>query len=152
MINRQSLAVLVLSAAGLVGIALSEGYTAKAIIPIPGDVPTIGFGSTEGVKMGDTTTPAKALERALRDVQKFEGALKQCVAMPLTQYEYDAYVELAYNIGSGNFCKSTLVTKLNSGDYEGACKEILRWNRSNGRVIDGLSIRRQREYKKCIGE
>lgn len=152
MIDRTKIAALVLSATGLVTIALSEGYTDRAVIPVPGDVPTIGFGTTDGVKLGDTTTPPKALARALRDVQQFEGALKQCVTVPLAQYEFDAYVALSYNVGSRNFCSSTLVHKLNSGDYEGACREILRWNRAGGRVVDGLTARRKREYQQCIGE
>jgi lysozyme len=135
-----------------VGIALSEGYSDRAIVPVPGDVPTIGFGTTEGVKMGDAITPPKALERALRDVQKFEGALKRCVQVPLAQYEYDAYISLSYNIGSGAFCGSTLVRKLNAQDYEGACREILRWDRFKGEPLAGLTKRRQREYRQCIGE
>ena len=74
---RTALAALTLSAAALVGLVMQEGYTDRAVIPVKGDVPTIGFGTTGGVKMGDTITPPKALARALTDVQKFEGALKQ---------------------------------------------------------------------------
>lgn len=150
--ERIKASVLSLSAAALVAIALSEGYRDTTYIPIDGDKYTIGFGSTEGVKLGDTTTPPKALARALRDVQQFEGALKKCVTVPLAQHEYDAFVMLAYNIGSRNFCESTLVRKLNSGDYEGACREILRWNRAGGRVVEGLTARRKREYQRCTGD
>lgn len=117
-------AALSLSAAGLVGLVNHEGYTDKAIIPVPGDVPTIGFGTTDGVQMGDRTTPPEALKRALRDVNKFEGALKRCVTVPLAQNEYDAYVQLSYNIGERAFCTSTLVRVLNAGDYAGACRRI----------------------------
>jgi lysozyme len=149
--DRTKIAALTLSALALVGIVSHEGYNDDAYIPIPGDVPTIGFGTTEGVKMGDKTTPIKALKQAMRDVQRFEGAVKQCVKVPLYQYEYDAYISLSYNIGSGNFCRSTLVKKLNAQDYEGACKEILRWDRAQGRVVRGLTLRRQEEYKQCTG-
>ncbi len=151
---------LALSAAALVGIATHEGYTDKAIIPVPGDVPTIGFGTTEGVKLGDRITPPKALARALADVQKFEGALKQCVSVPLHQYEYDAFVSLAYNVGPTAFCGSTLVRKLNAGDYPGACGEILRWRYYQGRdcalavnqkLCGGLWARRQHEARQCAG-
>jgi lysozyme len=144
-------AALTLSAAGLVGLVSHEGYSDNAIIPVPGDVPTIGFGTTEGVKLGDTITPPKALSRALSDAQKYEGAIKQCVSVPLHQYEYDAYTSLAYNIGPGAFCGSTLVRKANAEDYPGACREILRWDRAGGRVLRGLTIRRQAEYQQCIG-
>lgn len=133
---RQLLAVLTLSAAGLIGIVAREGYSDKAYPdPVHGTaVPTIGFGTTGGVRMGDTTTPVPALQRALRDVQTYESALKQCVKVPLHQHEYDAYVSLAYNIGAFNFCTggqkgrtSVLVQRLNAGDYAGACDAILGW-------------------------
>ena len=158
---RSALAALSLSAAGLVGIALHEGYSDRAITPVKGDVPTIGFGTTAGVKPGDTITPPKALARALQDAQKFEGALKQCVRVPLHQHEYDAFVSFSYNVGSGAFCKSTLVRKLNAGDYLGACAELLRWTRfqgrdcaapENARLCGGLAKRRQTEYRQCLGE
>ena len=149
--DRTKIAALVLSAFALVGIASHEGYTDKAVIPIPGDVPTIGFGSTEGVKLGDKTNPVAALQRTMRDIGTKESAVKKCVKVPLYQHEYDAYISLAYNIGTGNFCSSTLVKKLNQQDYAGACKEILRWDRAQGRVVKGLTVRRQAEYKLCIG-
>lgn len=148
---RQRLAVsaLSLSAVALVSILIHEGYRDRAYIPLPGDKPTIGFGTTQGVRPGDTTTPTKALQRAVMDMQKFEGAVKRCVRVPLTQNEYDAYTSLAYNIGPGAFCSSTLVRKLNAGDFEGACSEILRWNKFRGRTIEGLTRRRQSEYALC---
>ena len=149
---RVLLTSLALSAAGFVGIAGYEGYTDRAVIPIPGDVPTIGFGTTGGVKLGDKTTPPVALRRALQDITKFEGAVKQCVTVPLHQWEYDAYLSLAYNIGSGAFCSSTLVHRLNQGRYEEACRQILRWNRAGGRVVRGLVNRREAEYLTCVGE
>ena len=150
-ISRRNISALALSAVALIGLVMSEGYSDKAIIPIPGDVPTIGFGSTQGVKMGDTTTPQKALGRALRDVQMFEGAVKKCVTAPLYQHEYDAFISLSYNIGSTAFCTSTLVKKVNSLDYEGGCREILRWDRAGGRQIPGLAKRRKAEYQQCMG-
>lgn len=149
--NRVQVAGLALSAAAFVGILTSEGYREKAYTPVEGDVPTIGFGTTEGVKPGDTTTPIKAVRRALIDVAKFEGAIKQCVTAPLYQWEYDAYLSLSYNIGSRAFCGSTLVRKLNALDYAGACREILKWDRFQGRPLPGLTTRRQAEFKTCMG-
>lgn len=151
MIERRTLAGLALSASALVGILMHEGYSDKAYTPVKGDVPTIGFGTTGGVKMGDTIKPPQAVARALGDVQKFEGALKQCVKVPLHQYEYDAYVSLSYNIGSAAFCGSTLVKKLNAGDFDGACQQVLRWDRFKGKPLAGLTKRRQAEYEQCKG-
>ena len=111
--------------------------------------------------MGDRTTPPQALVRALQDIQKFEGALKDCVKVPLAQHEYDTYVTFSYNIGSSAFCRSTLVRKLNALDYDGACKELLKWTYfqgkncalpENSRLCGGLATRRQAEYKQCIGD
>jgi lysozyme len=163
--TRRAVAALSLSAAALVGIVLHEGYTERAVIPVPGDVPTVGFGTTtradgSPVQMGDRTTPPAALERALRDVQRFEGALRQCVTVPLAQHEYDALVSFSYNVGSRAFCNSTLVRKLNAGDYSGACAQLLRWRffqghdcalPANARLCGGLVTRRQAEYQQCMG-
>ena len=143
---------LTLSASALVGIAVHEGYRGEAYIPVKGDVPTIGFGTTAGVKSGDRIEPVQALVRKLQDVQKFEGALKQCVRVPLHQYEYDAFLSLAFNIGPGAFCGSTLVRRLNAGDYAGACAEILRWDRFRGEPLRGLTLRRQAENRQCLGQ
>lgn len=151
MIERRTIAALALSASALVGIALSEGYRDTAYTPVPGDVPTIGFGTTTGVQPGDRITPPVALIRALADVQKFEGALKRCVTVPLHQHEYDAMISLSYNIGAHAFCRSTLVNRLNAGDYAGACEEILRWDRFKGKPLPGLTKRRQAEYRQCTG-
>jgi lysozyme len=150
-IPRKAITGLTLSAAALVGIVMSESYTDRAVIPVPGDVLTIGFGSTAGVKIGDKITPHAALKRVLVDVQKFEGAVKTCVKVPLTQNEYDAYLSLSYNIGTGAFCRSTLVRKLNTGDYAGACSQILAWDKFKGKPLRGLTLRREREYQQCLG-
>ena len=160
-VMRRAVAGLTLSAAALVGIVLHEGYTDHAVVPVKGDVPTIGFGTTDEVKIGDITTPPEALARALTDIQQFEGALKQCVTVPLAQHEYDAFVSFSYNVGSRAFCQSTLVRKLNAEDYAGACAELMRWRffqgkdcalPANARLCGGLATRREAEYRQCIGD
>ncbi len=150
--NRIQIASLTLSAATLVGIAVHEGYRSDAYTPVAGDVPTIGFGTTENVKFGDKISVERALVRLLDDASEFEQAVKRCAPVPMYQYEFDAYVSLSYNIGSGAFCSSTLVKKLNSGDYVGACEQILRWDRFKGKPLAGLTKRRQQEYKQCLGQ
>lgn len=149
---RMKVAALVLSASTLVGIAVHEGYRGEAYEPVKGDVPTIGFGSTAGVRMGDKTTPERSLVRLLAEVDGvYAAGVKRCVTVPLYQHEYEAFVSLTYNIGVNAFCGSTLVRKLNTGDYKGGCKEILRWNRAGGKVLRGLTIRREAEYRQCMG-
>ena len=149
--TRIAVAALALSAAAFVGLVQHEGYTDRAIIPVPGDVPTIGFGTTEGVSMGDRITPVDALKRAERDLVKFEGAIKNCVRVPLHQWEYDAFVSFAYNVGGAAFCKSTLVRRLNDLDYAGACDEISRWVYVKGVRVQGLVNRRKHERDLCLG-
>lgn len=156
MTNRVVLAALALSASAFSALLLHEGWSEIAEPPVKGDVPTYGFGTTtdergKPLKGGEQITPPQAVIRALTDVQKFEGAIKQCVKVPLAQREYDAYVSLSYNIGSSAFCGSTLVKKLNSQDYDGACAEILRWDKFQGKPLRGLTIRRQSEYRQCMG-
>lgn len=149
--QRTHVAALSLSAAALVGIALHEGYRDEAYTPVPGDVPTIGFGTTEGVKMGDRITPPRAMVRLLDDASEFETAVRRCTPVPMYQYEFDAYVSLTYNIGAGAFCSSTLARKLKVGDYAGACAEILRWDKFKGQPLPGLTKRRREEHAKCLG-
>ncbi len=156
-IQRMHVAALSLSAATLVGIALSEGWEPVAKVPVPGDVPTVGFGSTRNadgspVSDGQRVTPDRALVMLLNDATKFEKAVKRCAPVPMFPWEMSAYVSLAYNIGEAAFCKSTLVKKLLASDYAGACKEILRWDHFQGKPLRGLTVRREREYRECIGE
>lgn len=148
---RVNVAALALSAATLVGIAMHESYRDDAYIPVKGDVPTIGFGTTAGVKLGDRTDPVRALIRLQHDASQYASAVKRCAPVPMHQHEFDAFVSLAYNIGPGAFCGSTLAKKLNAGDYAGACTEILRWNKAGGRVLSGLVKRRAAEYRQCMG-
>lgn len=148
---RLGIGALGISATVLVSIALHEGYREEAYQDAVG-VATVGYGETAGVRMGDRTTPERALVQLLKSTEKHAGAIRQCIKVPLYQHEFDAYVSLAYNIGPGNFCRSTLVKKLNAGDYTGACQEIKRWNKAGGKVLAGLTKRRQKEYRLCMGE
>lgn len=167
--TRNVVGALAISGAALVGLLTHEGWVDTAAPPVKGDVCTHGFGSTtdangKPVKCGDKIDPVRGVQRALRDVNRFEGAIKSCVKVPLHQYEYDAFVLLAYNIGEGKdgvkdgFCwvkrggPSNLVKRLNAGDYAGACLAIKDWVKFKGKVLRGLVIRREAEYKRCMGE
>jgi lysozyme len=158
---RVAIAVLSLSAAGFVGILTREGYSEKAYPdPVHGTaVPTIGFGSTENVKMGDRTTPVAAAQRTLREVRSFEGGIKRCAdGVELLPAEYDLYIELAHNIGPGLFCRSTLLKKLKAREYRAACEQILAFDRAGdqicsepgNKVCPGLWKDRLRLHKACV--
>lgn len=157
---RIAVAALSLSAAAFVGLVVSEGYTDIAVIPTKGDVPTVGFGTTTNVKMGDRTTPVRALQRAVSELDTvYEAAVKRCAPVPMHQAEYDVYVDMAYNIGPSAFCSSTMARKLREGDYTGACDQILVWKRAAGYDCStpgnkrcwGLWDRRLGLHTKCVG-
>jgi lysozyme len=164
---RIAIAALTLSAGGLIGLVINEGYRGEAYIPTRGDVPTIGFGTTQGVKLGDRIDPVTALMRKHREIStEYEAAVKRCVKVPMYQYEFDAMVDTTYNIGATAFCNSTMVRRLNAENYRGACDAILLWkmytDRSTGRRYDcstpeakricgGLWTRRQAAHKQCLG-
>jgi len=150
--KRTTVAMLVVSGMSMIGIALHEGYIDHTYKDSVG-VPTIGFGTTQGVKPGQKISVERALVKLGTNVTEKEQVMKACLGdVPLYQNEWDAYVSLTYNIGTGAFCKSTLVKKLKVHDYPGACKEILKWNKAGGRVNDGLVKRRSDEYLQCMGK
>jgi lysozyme len=157
---RSAIAVMVLAASTLVGIAVHEGYKDEAYIPVPGDVPTIGFGTTAGVRMGDKTTPTRSLVRLLDEVEGvYAAGVKRCVTVPLYQHEYEAYVSLAYNVGVAAFCRKAkpgkppnLIDLINAGKYAEACERIEAFKYGPGRkVLPGLVKRRAEERALCEG-
>jgi lysozyme len=148
--NRIKLTTLSLSAAALVSIAVHEGYRENAYVPVRNDTLTIGFGTTNNVKIGDKTDPVRALIRLQEDVNKFERSFRQCLGdVPLHQSEWDSLISWVYNVGPTAACNSSLVQKLKAGDYAGACKELDRWVYFQGRVLPGLAKRRAEERALC---
>jgi lysozyme len=151
---KRTLVAAAASAAALAAIVGWESYRGTAYDD-GGGVQTIGFGTTKGVKTGDHITPVRAVQRLAADANATAQQIGACIGpVPLYQYEWDAYTSLAYNIGPTAFCGSTLVQRLHRQppDYLGACKQILRWNQDNGRVVLGLVRRREAEFKQCIGD
>lgn len=127
---RIAIAALSLSAAGFVSLVSHEGFTDRAVVPVKGDRPTVGFGSTfrdDGtpVQMGDTITAPKAVARSFNHIAKDETRLKQCVTAPLHQWEYDTLVNHSYQYGAGVTCASSMVRLANAGDYSGSCRAYL---------------------------
>lgn len=150
MMDRRALFAITFSASALVGLLAHEGYRQDAYLDSVG-VPTVGFGTTDGVKLGDKTTVEKSLKRSIKDIMTYEAAVKQCVKVPLYQHEYDAYIQFSYNVGTAGFCKSTMVKKLNALDYTGACMEMNRWVYAGGKKLPGLIARRAKERDLCLG-
>ena len=127
-----------------------EGFSANAYL-CPAKIPTIGWGNTfyeDGtrVKLGEQISKTDALKLlevvANRD---FADKIFPAIKVKVTQNQFDAMVSLAYNIGVFAFNGSTLLKKVNAGDFAGAGEEFLRWNKANGKEVLGLTRRRERE-------
>lgn len=110
-----------------------------------GDPWTIGYGSTRGVKKGMTITLDEANTRLAADMDQAGSAVTRWVDVPLSQNQFDALCDFVFNLGEGNFRGSTLLKKLNAGDYAGAAAEFPRWNKASGKVLPGLVTRRAAE-------
>lgn len=108
---------------------------------------TIGWGHTTGVKPGQTITEAQAEEFFRQDVEQKERALDGLLSVRLNDNQYSALVSLVFNIGQGHFADSTLRKVINAdpNDREQITYQWKRWNKSGGKVLPGLTIRRQME-------
>jgi len=162
--KRLAISGLVLSGSALVALVAQEGFTERAVIPVVGDRPTVGFGSTthaDGtpVRMGDTTTPVKALQRTLAYVQKQDMQIRKCVTAPLHQAEYDTLADFGYQYGIGALCKSSMVRLANAGDYAGSCKAYLQYRFVAGydcstpgnKRCYGVWTRQLKRFNDCMG-
>lgn len=124
-----------------------EGLRLEAYLPTPNDVWTIGYGHTHTAKQGMKITEPQAEELLRRDIAWAENAVNKSAVVPLTQNQFDALVSFVFNVGEGAFGSSTLLRMLNAKDYEGAANQLLRWNKQKGRVLNGLTKRREEERK-----
>lgn len=112
----------------------------------PAGVWTIGVGSTQPpVHPGEEITKKEAMDRFDRDLVKFEKAVDRLVTVPLTQNQFDALVSFTFNVGEGALAKSTLLKKLNAGDYDAVPAELMKWTKGGGKELPGLVRRRRAE-------
>lgn len=134
-----------------------EGLSTKAYLDT-GGVPTIGYGHTKGVKLGDVTTEAEALKTLKADLAAFGKAIDSRATadgVKLNQNEFDALTSFAFNLGASKLFGSTLWRKLRAGDHQGAADEFSRWNKVKVQdprtkelsiiTLDGLTRRRKAE-------
>lgn len=122
-----------------------EGYREREYLDSAGKR-TIGYGHLiRKSERFEKLTKEEAEKILLRDLEIAEKAIKENVKVELNQRQYDALISLVYNIGVNNFLKSTLLKKLNSGDYNGAGMEFKKWVYAGGKKIRGLEKRREKE-------
>ena len=107
---------------------------------------TIGYGSTKGVQEGDKWTQEKADYMLQREVEEeYEKYINDYVHVDLNQHQFDALVSWVYNLGPANLKSSTLLKKLNNGEYNQVPEQIKKWNKAGGKVLAGLTRRREAE-------
>ncbi|BBK16947.1 MULTISPECIES: lysozyme [Enterobacteriaceae] len=111
---------------------------------------TIGYGWTQPVDgkpiRAGMTIKQETAERLLKTgLVSYESDVSRLVKVGLTQGQFDALVSFTYNLGARSLSTSTLLRKLNAGDYAGAADEFLRWNKAGGKVLNGLTRRREAE-------
>lgn len=160
---RLAVAALSLSMAGFVSITLQEGYTDSAVIPVSGDVPTVGFGSTayengKRVSMGDSIKPARAIQLAANHISKEERALRESLpGVALNQAEWDLYVDWVYQYGAGAWSRSSMRRSLLAGNYQAACDALLAYKFVAGfdcstpgnKRCPGVWSRQVERHRKC---
>jgi len=115
-----------------------------------GGVWTIGVGHTRNVKKDDKISYEQSDQFLMDDLHTAENAVNLFVHVPINQNMFDALVSLVFNIGVQAFRESTLVKLLNMGLYKDASEQFIRWNKDNGKVVDGLTRRRQLEAKQFL--
>jgi GH24 family phage-related lysozyme (muramidase) len=118
-------------------------------------IPTIGFGHTDGVRMGMTITHRQALDMLRSDVAEHRAGLHRyftpaTVEVRLPPTRDAAYTSTAFNCGVTAIGKSTATRRLNAGNIAGGCEALTWWNRAGNRVLRGLFERRKREQALCM--
>jgi lysozyme len=155
---------LTLSAAGFIGIVTSESYVGQAMVPTKGDRPTIGFGSTfhedgRAVKLGDSTTPVRALVIAKAHISREEESFRKSLdGALLSQVEFDTYMDWVYQYGTGAWSGSSMRRNILAGEYRQACDSLLLYKKSAGfdcsipgnKVCAGVWTRQLARHQACL--
>jgi lysozyme len=129
----------------------SEGLRLKAYKPTPNDVWTIGYGHTKTAFGGMVISEEVAEDLLREDLDWVEKAIDKWVKVDLTQNQYDALASLVFNIGEGNFAKSSVLRWTNSKNFVAAADSFLLWNKQRNKttgkleVLNGLTTRRRKE-------
>lgn len=109
------------------------------------NVPTIAYGRTKGVTIGDTCTQEQADKWLEEELNEYGGYVNDAVTVDLTQNQFDALVAWTYNLGPTNLNKSTMLIKINEKDWDEVPNQMKRWNKAGGKVLEGLVRRREAE-------
>ena len=130
-------------------IGLWEGRSLVAYVD-PVGIPTICDGYTHGVQLGDVATPQQCDALTSQEASKALAVVDASVPHQLPDGVRVALASFVYNVGPGNYQRSTLLRRLRSGDYVGACNELTKWVYAGGRKLRGLERRRHAEREICL--
>lgn len=141
-------------AAGILYVTIpeDEGTRYKAYRDVVGAL-TICQGDTSNVRPGMVETPAGCRARLERQLIAHAKPVMECAPSLKgagRDYQRAAAVSLAYNVGTGAFCKSTVARRFNAQNWTGGCDALLMWNKAGGKVWRGLTLRRERERQVCL--
>lgn len=140
-----------LGAALIGGAALWEGDARTAYIDMVG-VPTVCYGHTgNDIQYGKTYTYKECNDILRKDLVSHTGPMLKCINVPINENQYTAFALFTLNVGPTAFCKSSLLKKLNAGDYAGACDGLMAWTYAGGKQVKGLYNRRLYERAICLG-
>jgi lysozyme len=164
--NRIKVAGLSLSAVAFITLIVSEDFSPTATVPVKGDRPTVGFGSTyhqdgSAVKMGETISPVKGLQTAQAHISKDEVRFRQSLlSAELIQAEYDLYIDWVYQYGIGRWLASPMRQRLIDGEYRQACEALLLpqyrtvagydCSTPGNKRCYGVWVRAQDRHRRCI--
>lgn len=130
-----------------------EGFFPKTYKDIVG-VPTVCYGETEAeaVALGRKRpyTKQECADMLAKSLIKYDEGMMKCLKKPITEDMRVAFISVTYNIGIGGFCRSGMARQVNAGNPRAACDALLAWNRAGGRVVRGLTLRRQGERVRCL--
>lgn len=128
-----------------------EGIRLNAYRDVVG-IPTICYGETRGIRMGMKATKPECDEMLLKGLDQFADGVEKCTisAKYMPEKRYVAHTSLAYNIGVGAYCKSSISRLENAGQTRASCDAFLKWNKAGGIVFPGLTRRRQAERAMCL--
>ena len=151
MMGRKTRLAGTIGAAAVAIVGTWEGLRLTAYSDVVG-VPTVCYGETYGVKLGDTRTKAECDAMLMRSLRRHEAGMRKCLKDPdaIPGKSYVAFVSLTYNIGVGAFCRSTARKRLNRGDVRGACDAAIWFKKAGGRTLKGLVNRRAAEQRLCL--
>lgn len=124
---------------------IGSGKVAAYLDPV--NIPTIGYGHTRGVYLGQLITEQGAEDFLRQDLDQAESGVSSLVDVSLNENQFSALVSFAFNVGAGALAHSTLLKLLNSGDYKGAANQFPRWDKAGGQALPGLTRRRVAERK-----